>query len=72
MIKEMNMEGYKDYLKKNVQPMRKYVPGEDLSGISVSKDFTPEEGGMIACDPNNPADKWYVAKDFFEANYIEA
>ena len=66
------MEGYKDYRKKNVQPMRPYVPGEDMSGVSVSPEDTPEEGGMIACNPANPADKWYVAKDFFAANYVEA
>lgn len=66
------MEGYKDYRKKNVQPMRPYVPGEDMSGVSVSSEDTPEEGGMIACNPANPADKWYVAKDFFAANYVEA
>lgn len=63
---------YKNYRKKNVQPMRPYVLGEDLSGVSVSAEDTPEEGGMIAYNPDNPADKWYVAKAFFEANYVEA
>ena len=48
------MECYKDYRKKNVQPMRHYVPGEDMSGVSVSAEDTPEEGGMIACNPANP------------------
>ena len=66
------MEGYTDYRKKNVQPMRPYVPGEDLADVSVSNEDTPEEGGMIACNPANTADKWYVAKDFFAANYVEA
>ncbi len=66
------MEGYTDYRKKNVQPMRQYVPGEDLAGVSVSAEDTPEEGGMIACNPANTADKWYVAKDFFAASYVPA
>lgn len=66
------MEGYQDYRKKNVQPMRPYVPGEDMSGISVSKEDTPELGGMIAVNPNNHLDRWYVAKKFFEENYILA
>jgi hypothetical protein len=65
------MDGYKDYRKKNVQPMRPYIPGEDLSGVSVSAEDTPEEGGMIAVNPSNPADKWYVAKNFFAENYME-
>lgn len=62
----------KNYRKKNVQPMRPYVPGEDLTGISVNKEDTPELGGMIAVNPKNPEDKWYVAKKFFEENYEEA
>lgn len=52
--------------------MRPYVPGEDLTGISVDKEDMPEEGGMIAVNPANQEDKWYVGKAFFEANYEEA
>lgn len=63
---------FKNYRKKNVQPMRPYIPGEDLTGVSVSAEDTPEEGGMIAVNPANPADQWYVAKQFFADNYVEA
>lgn len=66
------MENYKNYIKKAVQPMRPCIPGEDLTGISVSPEDTPEAGGMIAINPKNPNDKWYVAKDFFQENYVEA
>lgn len=52
--------------------MRPYIPGEDLTGISVNKEDTPELGGMIARNPANIEDKWYVGKAFFEANYEEA
>jgi len=62
---------FKNYRKRGLQPMRPYVPGEDLSGISVSEQDTPELGGMIAMNPSNTADQWYVAKAFFEDNYIE-
>lgn len=51
--------------------MRPYEPGEDLSGISVSAEDTPEEGGMIARNPKNHADQWYVAKKYFEDNLEE-
>lgn len=61
---------YENYIKKTVQRMRPYVPGEDLTGISVSAEDTPEEGGMIAINPKNPDDKWYVGKKFFQENYI--
>lgn len=63
---------WKNYRKKALQPMRPYIPGEDLTGISVNKEDTPELGGMIARNPANYEDQWYVAKDFFNAVYTEA
>lgn len=62
----------KHYRKRGLQPMRPHVPGEDLTGASVQKEDTPELGGMIAWNPANPKDRWYVAKQFFEDNYVEA
>ena len=61
----------KNYRKKGVQPMRPYSPGEDLTGVSISEEDTPELGGMIAIGSDNDA-RWYVSKGFFEANYVEA
>lgn len=63
------MEEYKHYRKKVTQLMRPYSPGEDMTEISVSPEDTPEEGGMIAINKDNPKDKWYVAKKFFGDNY---
>lgn len=60
---------YKNYRKRALQPMRPYQPGEDLTGISVSAPDVPEVGGMIAYNPENPADRWYVAKAYFAENY---
>lgn len=63
---------YKLYRKKALQNLRPYIMGEDLTGISVNKEDTPEEGGMIAVNDKNPEDKWYVAKQFFIDNYVLA
>jgi hypothetical protein len=52
--------------------MRPYVVGEDLTGVSVQSEDTPEEGGMIAVNSKNVNDQWYVAKKFFEENYERA
>lgn len=57
------------YRKKVLQEMRPYLPGEDMSGISVSNEDVLGAGGMIATNPKNPADQWYVAKKFFLDNY---
>jgi hypothetical protein len=63
------MSEFKNYRKKSIQPMRPYIPGEDLTGVSVSAADTPEDGGMIAVNPANQNDRWYVAKAFFQENY---
>ena len=66
------MERFEHYRKKNTQQMRPYMPGEDLTGILVNKEDTPEIGGMIAMNDKNNEDRWYVAKKFFEDNYEKA
>ena len=63
------MNEFKQYRKKGVAEMRRYAAGENLSGISVSKEDTPEPGGMIARNPVNHDDQWYVAKEYFEKNF---
>lgn len=60
------------YRKKSIQEMRPYIKGESLVGISVNKEDTPEEGGMIARNAENHEDQWYIGKAFFEKNYISA
>lgn len=58
-----------NYRKKSIQPMRPYIEGEDMKDISVAECDTPEIGGMIAHNPDNPKDQWYVAKQYFIDNY---
>ena len=65
----MEILDWKEYYKPASQIMRPYVDGEDMTGISVSSEDTPEIGGMIAVNRDNANDKWYVAKEFFEKNY---
>ena len=64
------MSEIKNYRKKGTQAMRPYTVGEDLEGVSVSEEDTPELGGMIAIGADNGA-KWYVSKVFFKDNYVE-
>ncbi len=66
------MSEFKNYRKKGVQPMRPYIPGESMAGVSVNKEDTPGLGGMVAVNSKNPEDRWYVAKKFFDENYEEA
>lgn len=60
------------YRRKGTLPMRPYVPGESLDGISVGEGVTPAAGGMIAHDPANPADQWYMTAEYFAAHYEPA
>ncbi len=64
------MDEWKNYIKQTLQPMRPYIPGENLVGVSLWEGDELEEGGMIAQNPKDPKDQWYVAKQFFEDNYI--
>jgi hypothetical protein len=60
---------YKQYKRKGLSEMRPYVKGEDLSGVSVSAEDNPQtDMGMIARNPQNHNDKWYVARKYFEEN----
>lgn len=62
---------WKKYRRKGFAEMRPYSVGEDLTGISVSKEDVPEIGGMIARNKDNHKDQWYVAKTYFDKNFEE-
>lgn len=63
---------FKQYKRKGLSEMRPYVSGEDLTGVSVSETDNPEtDMGMIARNPVNHADQWYVARKYFEDNLEE-
>lgn len=64
------MSEFKKYRRIGSAEMRPYVPGESLDKVSVSAEDKPAEGGMIARNPNNHADQWYVSKEYFEKNFV--
>lgn len=60
---------WKQYKRKGLSEMRPYVKGEDLSKVSVSATDDPESDmGMIARNPLNHDDQWYVARKYFNDN----
>ena len=63
---------WKQYRRTGRSEMRPYVPGEDLTHVSVSSVDTPEAGGMIARNPKDHADQWYVAPCYFQENFEPA
>lgn len=60
------------YRRRGLAEMRPYVPGEDLTGISVNKEDTPAAGGMVARNPDKHNDQWYVAAAYFEKHFESA
>lgn len=64
---------FKKYKRKNVAEMRPYALGEDLTKISVNfvVDSPERDMGMIARNPKNHKDQWYVARKYFEENFEE-
>jgi hypothetical protein len=68
MEQQMNGE-WREYKRKGLSEMRPYVKGEDLSSISVAGVDNPEtDMGMVARNPLNHEDQWYVARKYFEEN----
>ena len=64
---------FKRYRRKGVTEMRPYVPGEDLTNISVSEEDDPATDlGMIARNPENHSDQWYVARQYFKNHFEPA
>lgn len=72
------MSTWAKYRRTNIAEMRPYASdGEDLAGISVSgpdqmlmvQDMDEFRLGMIARNPQNHDDQWYVARDYFDANF---
>lgn len=71
---KVELPPFKKYRIKGLSELRPYVPGEDLTGVSVSdadKSLPTLDGGYIARNPENHNDKWYVAKDYFDKNLEE-
>lgn len=66
------MPDFYKYRRTNIAEMRPYLPGEPLDGVSVSETDNPEEGGMIARNPKDHADQWFVAKQYFLDNFEPA
>jgi len=64
------------YKKSKLQPMKPWVFGMDMTGISISDadlaSGSPRAGDMIAQNPDNPKDQWLVAAEFFDKNYEDA
>ena len=64
------MAEWKHYRRTNIAEMRPYVVGEDLRNVSVSDQDDPvTDKGMIARNPKNHKDQWYVARAYCEANF---
>lgn len=69
-IENKHSELFKKYRRKGLAEMRPYIPGEDLAGISVSDTDDPKtDCGMIARNPNDHNDQWYVSRDYFNKNF---
>lgn len=64
------MAEFRKYRRTNIAEMRPYISGEDLSNVSVSAEDDPiNDNGMIARNPQNHKDQWYVARKYFEDNF---
>ena len=66
---------WKSYERKpTFMEMTQWMEGMEIKMYSISDadvaNGNPKPGGMIARDPKNHADMWYINPEFFIANYI--
>lgn len=66
------MSEWTNYLKNKPQQMRPYIPGEDMTNITVGEGDIPELGGMVCKNSDDENDLWYISKKFFQNNYLKA
>jgi len=66
---------FKQYRRTQIAEMARWVPGMDISNVSISKPDleagSPKDGDMIARNPKNHADMWLVAAQYFADNFEE-
>jgi len=64
---------YRQYRRTQIAEMARWVPGMNISGVSISKPDqeagSPKDGDMIARNPKNHEDKWLVAAQYFADNF---
>jgi len=61
---------FNKYTRTNVVEMRPYMLGEDLTHIMVNNVDNPRtDMGMVARNPENHDDMWYVSRRCFETNF---
>lgn len=66
---ENSMLKFRPFRKTAVQLMRPYIQNENMNAVDIPKGIIPCEGGMIAIDPANPLDQWYITPEFVKKNY---
>ena len=49
--------------------LRPYVKGEPMRGIGFNQNDELKEGGMIARNPHDHTDMWYINEEYFKMNY---
>ena len=68
-MEDLQVSEFKQYKRKGLSEMRPYVLNEDMTGISVADvDDPPNDMGMVARNPQNHKDQWYVARKYFDEN----
>jgi hypothetical protein len=70
-----NTVTYKRYRRTQIAEMADWEPGFDMRNVPISNvdlsNGSPKPGDKIARNPANHADRWLVAKAYFEANFEE-
>jgi hypothetical protein len=72
-LEESTMSEFKRYRRSQIAEMADWVPGFDMSRVSVSapdrEAGSPKAGDKIARNPKNHDDRWLVAAEYAADNF---
>lgn len=57
--------------KSQLQEVRAYVPGEDVSCLGIPSGVVPKKGDMIGRSATDQKDLWLITQEYFAHNYVE-
>lgn len=65
---------FAQYRRSAIAELRPWEPDDDMTGVSISDEDkaagSPKQGDMIARNPKNHNDRWLVAEQYFNDNFV--
>lgn len=69
-----HLSEFKTYKRRHLSEIRSYVPGDDMTNISISEkdkaEGSPKIGDMIVRNPIDHTEQWLISHEYFVAHFM--